>query len=119
MKNLRPLEIGEKVFVYRNLTRDCLSVKSMKTGLVIGHVKEISLRDVTFKVSQKGNERVRREQKKYVHAGVVGYITESVEKFGGVKVRYNPYENKSFVNPYGSPVEKSDFAIVKTSGVEI
>jgi hypothetical protein len=52
-----------------------------------------------YVVSQKGNERVRREQKKNVHAFVRGYITDSLPLFAKQQkfVSYNPYKNSSFV----------------------
>jgi hypothetical protein len=63
-----------KVFVYRNLRRGCLSVRDTKTRRVIAHVDEIFLRDVKFKVSKAGRERVLKEKQKNVHAGVEGNI---------------------------------------------
>jgi len=66
-----------KVFIYWNLTKNVWSVKSLEgthKGLVVAHSKAIILSDVTPKVSQKGRERVLREKKKYVHAGLVGTL---------------------------------------------
>jgi len=41
-------------------------------GKVIDHVLGLALKDATFKVSRAGRERVIREQRKNVHAGVQG-----------------------------------------------
>ena len=60
-----------RVMVYRNLTKDCWSVKSVKSGRVRFHVKVITIVNGQFKVSECGRQRVIREKKKYVHAGVV------------------------------------------------
>lgn len=73
--------LGRKCFVYRNLTKGCYSLKDVKTGLVIGHAKEVFLEDVSFKVSAAGRDRVRREQKKYVHAGIEGRVFYWVPKY--------------------------------------
>lgn len=71
--------IYKTCFVYRNLTRGCYSLKCVKTRKVIAHASEVSLvGGVTFKVSAKGRERVRREKKKYIHAGMVGKVCHFV-----------------------------------------
>jgi len=59
-----------RVFVYRNIHKNCLSVRNVKTGLVMAHVDSITLKNVKFKVSAKGRERVLKEKAKNVHAGV-------------------------------------------------
>ena len=64
-----------KVFVYFNLHRKLFSVKALEgpdKGKVIGHTTYLWLKDVTFKVSEAGRQRVLREKRKNVHAGVVG-----------------------------------------------
>ena len=94
--------VGKKVKVYFNLHKKVLSV--MEKGKVIAHVPEITLRDVKFKVSEAGRQRVLREQRKNVHAGLVGIVTE--ENFPeGDRVTYNPYLYDSFVNAE-NPQEK-------------
>lgn len=119
-KNHRPLIVGEKVFVYRNLRNRCLSVKSVKTGLVIAHKGGVNLSDVSFKVSAKGRERVRREQKKHVHAGLVGFVAERLAGDPGPKrVTYNPYKNETFVDADGQPVFEAPSAYVLTEGAFI
>lgn len=62
-----------------NLHKHCWSVKALQgenKGRVIHHLNEIVLRDAIFKVYQSGRERVLREQRKNVHAGVVGYVEQ-------------------------------------------
>lgn len=79
--NLLPGEqvIYKTCFVYRNLTRGCYSLKDVKTRKVIAHASEVSLvGGVAFKVSAKIRDRVRREKKKYVHAGIVGKVCHFV-----------------------------------------
>jgi hypothetical protein len=89
-----------KVFVYRNLHKKCYSVKDWKTKRVIAHVDTILLVDAKFKVSKAGRERVVREKRKNVHAGVLGYWNLKL-KIDKRKVKtdvyYNPYKYESFV----------------------
>jgi hypothetical protein len=119
-KNHRPLIVGEKVFVYRNLRNKCLSVKSVKTGLVIAHRRGVDLTEVDFKVSAKGRERVRREQKKYVHAGLVGFVAPDLSVgLGANRITYNPYKNETFVNRDGQPVFTAPTAYVTAEGAFI
>jgi hypothetical protein len=95
-----------KVFAYRNLHRQCWSVKALEgplKGRVIYHASDLTLGWCDFKVSQAGRQRVLREQKKNVHAGVVGYLTECGEITTDgidldVPVTYNPYKYDSFVD---------------------
>ena len=83
------------VKVYFNLHRKCYSVQ--QNGLVVGHATYIALRDVTCKVSEAGRQRVIREQRKNVHAYMVGTIDTDVADWYDIKPTYNPYKYSSFV----------------------
>ena len=91
-----------KVFVYYNLHKNCFSIKAMegeRKGRVIAHRDLVSLTDAVFKVSAAGRARVIREQRKNVHAGVVGdwrhvWVRPDTEL---TQVTYNPYAYDSFV----------------------
>jgi hypothetical protein len=64
-----------KVFVYFNLHKKVWSVKALEgpnKGRVVAHRNALSLYHCTFKVSEAGRQRVIREQRKNVHAGIVG-----------------------------------------------
>jgi hypothetical protein len=94
-----------KVFVYFNLHRKLFSVKSLEgpdKGKVIGHMYSVSLNDVTFKVSEAGRQRVLREKRKNVHAGVVGNISpnawDDMLQDDPKQITYNPYRFSSFVD---------------------
>ena len=89
----------KKVFIYRNLHKSCYSVKDWKTKRVVAHVKSITLIDAKFKVSKAGRERVLREKRKNVHAGVLGYWDEKAKPNKKMKteVYYNPYKYEGFV----------------------
>lgn len=93
-----------KVFVYFNLHRKVWSVKALsgpQRGRVIAHVRSIALTDCAFRVSEAGRQRVLRERRKNVHAGVVGRLQEwhaapvSIQS-EGIRVTYNPYVGPHF-----------------------
>jgi hypothetical protein len=84
-------------FVYFNLHKKCWSCKNIKTGLVEMHVNEIFLENVQFKVSESGRQRVLREKRKNVHAGVVGTVSNKKQIKNKIEVIYNPYLYKTFV----------------------
>lgn len=93
-----------KVYVYRNLHKDCWSVKALEgenKGRVIYHAQNVTLSDCTFKVSKAGRERVLRERRKNVHAGVVGQLGRINVPLSYMPqmtaVTYNPYKYESFV----------------------
>ena len=94
--------IGMKVFVYYNLHKHVFSIKAMEgenKGRVVGYSTHITLSDAMPKVSEAGRQRVIRERKKNVHAGIVG-IVESLGDIGthiGEEVTYNPYKFSTFV----------------------
>lgn len=74
-------------------------MRDVKTRKVIFHFDALLLTDVTFKVSQAGRERVLREQRKNVHAGVEGLLMDNppLDWFDcKERVRYNPYEAAYF-----------------------
>lgn len=92
-----------RVFVYFNLHKQRLSVKALQGehyGRVVAHVDAITLRDAEFRVSQAGRERVLREGRKNVHAGVVGEwqmdaLTPAQPE--GEAITYNPHRFATFV----------------------
>lgn len=87
-----------KVFVYFNLHKKLFSIKALdgiNKGKVIAHLDNVQLSNVTFKVSAKGRQRVLKEKRKNVHAGVVGYLCTH-DLILKNKVSYNPYKQDSF-----------------------
>ena len=112
-------DYDEWVFIHRNLNRPpYYSIKAGKSGgPVIGYDTSIYLEDVTFKVQKGGQDRVRKEMRKNVHAGVVGKIVDSGGDYntnGWVLVTYHPYEHDSFVEyETGEPIYKAKEAILK------
>lgn len=124
MKNDVRNAIGKRCFVYFNLHKRCFSVKALEgpnKGRVVFHANAVYMEGCTFKVSEAGRRRVLREQRKNVHAGVVGvvrYFPRSEGEFNTFKmkssdftgVKYNPYKYRTFVkadNP-AIPVASAD-----------
>jgi hypothetical protein len=90
-----------KVFVYFNLHRKVFSVRALEgpnKGRVVAHRPSVHLVNAEFRVSQAGRARVIAEQRKNVHAGVVGQWDDTLPaSYAGVAVTYNPYRFESFV----------------------
>lgn len=93
-----------KVFVYFNLHKKLWSVRALEgkdKGRVIAHADELALSDCTFKVSEISRQKVLRERRKNIHAGVVGNmdtckLTKAWNKAAGVQISYNPYRGPDF-----------------------
>jgi len=103
--------MNEKVEVYRNLHKNCWSVRDNKTGLVLRHVDEIHLENADLVVRPAGRERVLQEKRKNVHAFAKGEVTawiprlpdewrlnkDEYETYDTTQIVYNPYLYNSFV----------------------
>ena len=97
------IDFSKKVFVYKNLHRDCWSIK--QGGLVKAHATELYLWDCAFQVNKKGRERVLAEKRKNVHAYIIGYLSDWVMGSWDAinppdiqeRVSYNPYLHETFV----------------------
>lgn len=96
-----------KVFVYYNLHKKCWSVRYK--GKVIAHLDRVTLRNAEFKVNELGRQRVLREGRKNVHAGVSGYLDGSRNPGLARLVTYNPYLGpRFFINYTGKLVRRAD-----------
>lgn len=108
-----------KVFVYWNLHRGMWSVKALEgpdKGRVIARHQHVVLRNVIAKVSEAGRQRVLREGRKNVHAGLVGELVQgqAVELTTQARaVTYNPRKYETFVHVDDeTPFEGSDLAVL-------
>ena len=98
------IDFDRKVFVYKNLHKGCWSIK--QDGIVKAHADNVTLYQVMMKVNRKGRERVLKEKRKNVHAGIKGYLR--LDEFERVwddlpedqfdEITYNPYKYSSFVH---------------------
>lgn len=120
----RTLEEGERVFVYFNLHKHQFSIKALtgeNKGKVVAHADRVYLRDGIFTVNQGGRNRVLRESRKNVHAGVIG--TYQKESEGGKLIRevtYNPYLYETFVDKRDrQPIEQADHVLLRDKRVFI
>jgi hypothetical protein len=93
-----------KVFVYYNLHKHLWSIKALEgenKGRVIAHRPTVWLTNAVPKVSEAGRQRVLKEQRKNVHAGIVGHWRDAdmplVSTDHWRSVTYNPYKYDSFV----------------------
>ena len=107
-----------KFFCYFNLHKKVFSLKNHKTKLVEHHAQTVRLDNCEFKVSQAGRNRVLKEKRKNVHAGVQGDLrardfkvdVEALEE-SFVELTYNPYKYGSFV------VKSTEVAIMSANVV--
>jgi hypothetical protein len=122
------LEINLKVDVYRNLHKDCFSVRGREShnrGKVICHLDELFVADVEFAVQRAGQKKVRETRKKNVHAFVRGtmvplksYIINEILRdltpCELIEVTYNPYKTDRFsMVDDGTLVDHADYVILK------
>ncbi|MXQ10444.1 hypothetical protein [Microvirga makkahensis] len=104
-----------KVEVYRNLTRQCWSVRS--GGRVIGHRHEVMLRTCTMRVREGGRQRALREGQRNVHAWIEGDLCEDVADTVRTEIGYNPFRDSTFtLRPGFDPVFTARFVILSRSG---
>ncbi len=85
----------DRIRAYYNLHKKCFSVQDYQSGLVIEHTYQLFVTNAMFVVRKSGNERVKQEGKKNVHAFVNGIRTKYrqgvMPDFASHKVRYDPY----------------------------
>jgi hypothetical protein len=122
-----------KFAVYRNLNNGELSIQNTKTKFIIGHCKKIILKDVEYRVSVRGIEKIRKKGVKSVVAKVVGEIAriEGFVRYKGrshgpylveddcaldERVFFDPYKWDGFVDKNGSVLSKSNVIEINRDG---
>ena len=101
--NAEKEHVGKKVVVYYNLHKHTFSVRN-ETKVIL-HADYVKLGNVEFRVRKGGNERVRAEKQKNVHAFVIGELLDYCKypcedmpsEPNNNVVTYNPYKYESFV----------------------
>ena len=100
---------------YYDLHRHTFSVTYK--GLVMLKADYLRLSDVEFRVRQGGKQKVRNEQRKNVHAFVIGYLDDYCEfpcddipePDSNEVITYNPYKYDTFVvKSTEEPIYKSN-----------
>jgi hypothetical protein len=94
----RTIDPKKLVKVYRHIVHKNPKLYSIvQDGLVVAHTECVTLRDCIFHVRLSGQERVRKERVKNVHAWIEGFVTnEKVVWFPAFKIVYNPYIDNHF-----------------------
>lgn len=115
--------MGNQVRVYRNLHKNTYSIqgRTPKGWRVIGHADSLYLTGVSFKVYEKGRQRVLATKRKNVHAFLIGTISkgEPWQILHMPRVRYNPYLQTSFELWDGTPIYSAKEAWLTLGGVYI
>lgn len=119
---LRHIDPTKKVRVYRNLHKNCLSIK--QGGLVRCHADNVVLRDFKTIVNKKGRDKVRKEKVKNVHAYLEGFVIHAQEAWKGLldfswgSMYYNPYETDKWTDEEtGEFVDCGEFVDVDPESV--
>ena len=91
-----------RAFIYFNLHKHLFSVRNTRTGRVEKHAGMAVIRDAQFVVREAGRQRVLREKRKNVHAGVRGelagcWVQGNLDMRGWTRCSYNPYRGPYFV----------------------
>jgi hypothetical protein len=91
-----------RVEVYRNLHKQCWSVRALegeRKGRVIAHTHDLILEECRYAVQPAGRDKVRRSGRKNVHAFIRGTLPEQpmTMRPGAQRVTYNPYKHDGFV----------------------
>lgn len=101
----KPIDYNKRVYVYWNLHKKVWSIK--QSGIVVDHAQFVHLKDCRFLVEKAGRQKVLREKKKNVHAGISGYLMENADyvlhkiynrEYNELEhITYNPYQYNTFV----------------------
>ena len=112
--------------IYRNLRNGKWSVqhRAGREVKVVAHADNVYMGVCSFVVQERGNQRVRLEQRKNVHAFVRGVLLDAPENLiadpasgGMVELTYNPYKYTSFVRKdTKQPVHNDPFVVLRADG---
>ena len=90
------IDPSKPVRVYRNLHKQCYSIQ--QGGIVKCHADKVELYNCTFKVFERGRQRVLREQRKNVHSFVVGKVSSTCStKPYRTMLSYDPYKSGNWL----------------------
>lgn len=118
------IDYTRPVRVFKNPRRGCYSI--MQNGRIMASAKQIRLRDAEFTVRESGRQRMLRENRRNVHAWVVGELVDflhpeaadSLEQLSGRNATYNPHRYASFVDrETETPLSRADLVQFDEHGV--
>lgn len=103
--------------VYRNLQTGSLSVRATTgehKGLVVDHLPTVHLTDCDFYVDESGRQKVLENERKNVHATVLGTLKQNEPSLADpVEITYNPYKFDSFVTQKAhQPVSEAESVVI-------
>ena len=107
-----------KVEVYRNLHKNCWSIRNAKTGKVIEHFDYICIKDAKLVVRPAGRAKVLREKRKNVHAFVRGEVATFEDALTATRqISYNPYKHESFMLiDTETPIKEAEIVFLANNG---
>src|SRR5262245_45219914 len=121
LKYGRPVRVGERVHVYRNLNeshttgRVTWSVRCPRTRHVLAHVAYIVIRDAECHIEAGARTKVLAGGPRSVHAYLVGEVVALDERFRCpapmYRIQYNPRDQARdyfYVVSNGARVERAD-----------
>ena len=106
-----------RIFVYWNIYDKVFTVQNRLTGRVRRHAESLTLRDADFEIDQAERDRMIRDARKTLHAGVRGEIVPDVPESleGWTQVIYVPELHEGFVSAdEGRPVARAEFVRLET-----
>jgi hypothetical protein len=103
-----PIHTYQIVDVYKNLHKDTWSIRSVKTGRVIGHSDLLLLADAEFIVRPGGRNRVLKERRKNVHAVVRGSLVAVEDLHPQPNKVYSQVSYDPYLYPYFYMPEKGE-----------
>lgn len=108
-----------RVDVYRNLKKDCLSIKSMQQphyGKVVAYMDFVYMKDCKFVVQDSGLDRARETGDRNVHAFVRGEIISpdllSCDEDGFILIQYDLFDFGGFVDSKGREIKSADHVFI-------
>lgn len=106
-----------EIKVYYNRHKRCLSIQEKVDGAwrVARHAEQCIVKNAKFKVSEAGRQRVLKEQRKNVHAVIVGEELNQItySKVPNASVTYNPYKAKTFVDERNNPIHEAEIVVIR------
>ena len=123
--------LATDVDVYKNLHKNCYSIRSRLTGKVIAHQEEVNILDAKFIVQPAGRRKVLQEGRKNVHAFVRGTLATYQEVLDDPRtfylvtfrdIKYNPYQLDHFYYDHKVSldkvrIDKADLVTLELEGV--
>ena len=99
------IDYSKPVRVFKNPSKGCYNI--MQGGMIKASARQIRLKDAEFLVRESGRQRMLENNKRNIHAYVVGELVDfthpdesdrALELIAGRNAYYNPHRYSSFVD---------------------